>query len=212
MAKFRFLGRSCLEFISENDHFIIDPMFFEPPEQGITDIFLTHEHEDHANPDKINQILQNYGPNGGNITIHGPKTTLDELDDIQADFDEIVPGEMVRMDDFEIRVFSVDCYKAKECLAYLIFYNGVRCLHTADSANFSKTLYFLTVEIDHCFVACFEDYFNDYVSFAKAVNVKKVHPYHFNPEETQKGRDLVSTMEINDIRAEFLDIGAEVEL
>ncbi|MCK4282127.1 MAG: MBL fold metallo-hydrolase, partial [Candidatus Lokiarchaeota archaeon] len=69
----RLLGNACIELIGEKDHIIIDPVFLSLPREGIGRVFITHEHSDHINIDKLDEICEKYTENLEWLAIYGPK-------------------------------------------------------------------------------------------------------------------------------------------
>lgn len=208
MVVLRFLGRCCIEVKTLQDHFIIDPHYFEPPEKGIEEIFITHDHDDHFDVEKIAEIKESYLGEEGSLSIYGPKG-LQKKTDLKLEFAR--QEEEIELNDTTITPFEVKCYKADQCFAYLITIGDVNVLHTADSALFSERLKKLKPNVDYCFVACFEDNFEDYLNFLKDVYPKVTFPYHFDPGEEEKAKKLVEYLNDNTIEASFLEIGSEFE-
>lgn len=208
MVVLRFLGRCCIEIQTLQDHFIIDPHYFEPPEQGIEHIFITHAHDDHFDIEKIKEIREKYIEDEKELTIYGPKGLGKQT---ELEIEDIKQEEEIELNDTIITPYSVECYKAEECYAYLITIGDVNVLHTADSALFSEKLKRLKPKVDYCFVACFEDNFEDYLNFLKDVYPKVTFPYHFDPGEEENAKKLVDYLNENTIEASFLEIGAKFE-
>lgn len=206
----RYLGRSCVEIISKNDHLIIDPNYVEPPRKGINKVLLTHEHDDHLDPEKIQKIYENLIRKDHEFKIFGPKSTKGKI--YFEKLNIVDDGDIIDLSDGDIEVFSIDCWGSDSCVAYLIIINGKRILHTADSANYSDRLKAIERKIDCCFVACFEDYYKDYLNFIKKVKPKLTIPYHFGPDKKEMGKKLAEYLEINDINVKFLNPGEEIEL
>lgn len=204
----RYLGRACVEIINENDHIIIDPNFIELPRKGINKILLTHEHDDHLSNEDILKIYNEFLGESKDIKIFGPETTKDKVA-IEELF-IVKDGTVIDLNDGKINVFSVDCWGADSCVAYLININEKRILHTADSANYSDRLRNIEKGVDCCFVACFEDYYEDYMHFIKTVVPKLTVPYHFGPDEKEMGKDLADYLKNNDVNVKFLNPGEEI--
>ena len=204
----RFLGNACIELIGEKDHIIIDPVFLSRPREGIGTVFITHEHSDHINIDKFNEICEKYTDNPEWLAIYGPKIVCDNF---QFNILEIEPKTKVKLNDGIVEVFENECWKSEGCVAYLIEIGGKRILHTADSAKFSDQLRAIKAEIDCCFVACFESNFNDYLDFIKKITPKLIIPYHFTNEKVDSARKLVEFFKENGINTQFLKIGDQFE-
>jgi L-ascorbate metabolism protein UlaG (beta-lactamase superfamily) len=208
MATCRFLGRSCIEIKGLSDHIIIDPNYTKEPLKGIKSIFITHEHKDHFNIEKINEIREIYATSNEELKIYGPKSIKNEFD---LDIERIKDKKKIKLNNFIIKAYKIDCYKTEECYAYIITRGDINVLHTADSANFSDELRKLKGKIDYCFIACFEEYFSDYLNFIKEINPMITFPYHFDPGEEQMAKKLSEFLNENGIEAEYIDIGTEFE-
>lgn len=204
----RFLGNACIELIGEKDHIIIDPVFLSPPREGIGRVFITHEHSDHINIDKLEEICEKYTENPEWLAIYGPKIVCDNF---HFNILEVEPKTKVNLKDGIVEVFENECWKSEGCVAYLIEIEGKRILHTADSAKFSDQLRAIKAEIDCCFVACFESNFNDYLDFIKKITPKLIIPYHFTNEKVDSARKLVEFFKKNGINTLFLKIGGQFE-
>jgi L-ascorbate metabolism protein UlaG (beta-lactamase superfamily) len=206
----RYLGRACVEIISTNDHLIIDPNYVEPPRKGINKVLLTHEHEDHLDPEKIQKIYEEYIRENQDFEIYGSNSTKNK---VAIEEPYIVDDDtVINLNDGEIEVFTIDCWGTDSCVGYLINIDGKRILHTADSANYSERLKAIEKDIDCCFVACFEDYYKDYLDFIKTVKPKLTIPYHFGPDEKEMGIDLAKYLDENDVNVKFLNPGEEIEI
>ncbi|MBD3254118.1 MAG: hypothetical protein GF383_03455 [Candidatus Lokiarchaeota archaeon] len=206
--KCRFLGRSCIELITLDDHLIIDPRFFEAPKKGIKQIFLTHEHEDHCDINKISLIREKYTNDENELKIFGPKSIKKEY---ELDLEIIKKGSKIDLKNTKIEAFEIECYKAEECLAYLISVGDISILHTADAATISDRLKNFSGKVDYCFIACFEEYFDDYLMFLRDLHPLVAIPYHFNPGEEHKAKKLVEFLDDNYIEAKFMKIGEALE-
>lgn len=110
-----------------------------------------------------------------------------------------------------VEVFKNDCWKAEGCVAYLITIGNKRVLHTADSAVFSDQLRNIDVDIDVCFIACFESNFNDYLEFLKKVSPTIAIPYHFTHEKKENAEKLVEYLSKAGINSQYLRIGNELD-
>lgn len=208
MSLCRYLGRACIEIIADDDHLIIDPNYVKPPRKGINKILLTHEHDDHLSSEKIQKIGEQYIREDQDLEIYGPKSTVDKV----TLEEPIVVGEsdIIELENGQIKVFNVDCWGSDSCVAYLIEINGERILHTADSANYSETLKKIDEEVDTCFVACFEDYYEDYLDFINTIRPKLTIPYHFGPDEEEMGKNLAEYLKERDVNVKYLSPGETV--
>lgn len=208
MTIIRYLGRACVEIITDNDHIIIDPNYVNPPKKGINKIFLTHEHDDHLSNENIQKIYEEYVREDQEIKIFGPESTKDQVSIAEPII--VKDGTTIPLNDGKIEVFSVDCWGADSCVAYLVNIDGKRILHTADSANYSDRLRNIEKAVDCCFVACFEDYYDDYLHFIKTIVPKLTIPYHFEPDEKEMGKKLTEFLKENDVSVKLLNPGEEV--
>jgi L-ascorbate metabolism protein UlaG (beta-lactamase superfamily) len=180
----------------------------KPPRKGINKILLTHEHDDHFSSEKIQKIGKQYIREDQDLKIYGPKSTVDKI----ALEEPIVVGEgdIIELENGQIKVFNVDCWGSDSCVAYLIEINGERILHTADSANYSESLKKIDKEVDTCFVACFEDYYKDYLEFINTIGPKLTIPYHFGPDEEEMGKNLAEYLKERDVNVKYLSPGETV--
>lgn len=208
MVTCRFLGRSCIELKGMEDHVIIDPNYSIEPLNEIKTIFFTHEHEDHVNIEKIDEIQQKYAVKENNLEIYGPKSVKNKFD---LEITRIKNGNKIKLKDFIIEAHEIDCYKSKECLAYLITKGDIKLLHTADSSNFSKELMNLKGQIDYCFIACFESEFSNYLDFLKEINPIITFPYHFDPGQEKMAQKLSDFLNEHGVYSKFIEIGTEFE-
>ena len=209
MVNIRFLGNACIEIIGIQDHIVIDPTFLIKPKIGIERIFLTHHHSDHVDQEKLQEIQNNFSINGKELEIYGPLCVYDELN---IDFILIEPESKIDLINGYVEVLENNCWKAEGCVAYLVTLENKKILHTADSAEFSDELKSISSEIDLCFVACFENNFNDYLGFINSISAKMAIPYHFNEEKVKEAKKLNQFLNKNNVNSKFLSIGEEFEL
>jgi L-ascorbate metabolism protein UlaG (beta-lactamase superfamily) len=209
MVKCRFLGNACIELITQQDHIIVDPVYIIPPQKGVEKIFITHQHKDHVNAEKIADLKEIYCSNEQELEIYGPECLYKE---VNIDFILIIPGMQIALNNGNVAVFENNCWKAKDCVAYLISINGKNILHTADSSAFSNQLRALKDNIDLCFIACFEENFNDYLEFIYNIQPKLMVPYHFNKDKEKEAQKLAIFLNSNKINVKYLTIGEELEL
>lgn len=209
MVKCRFLGNACIEIIGQMDHIIVDPVYIAFPQKGIEKIFITHQHNDHINPEKIKDLKNNYVNTEKELEIYGPESLCEQ---INIEFILIIPEMQIALNNGSVAIFENNCWKSEGCLAYLISIDGKNILHTADSSNFSSQLRSLEKEIDLCFLACFEENFTDYLDFINHIQPNLVVPYHFNKEKEQEAQKLEKYLNNNEINVKYLPIGDELEL
>jgi L-ascorbate metabolism protein UlaG (beta-lactamase superfamily) len=202
------LGRSCIELIGKQDHIIIDPNFSEFPLKGLKSIFFTHEHNDHINIEKLNIIREKYAIKNNNLQMYGPKSIKNEYN---LNIKRIKDGDKLKLNNFKIEAYKIDCYKSKECFGYVITKGDVKLLHSADSSKFSKKLKNFNLQIDYCFVACFESLFNDYLEFLEELRPVITFPYHFDSGEEIKAIKLSKFLNENGIDSKYIEIGTEFE-
>lgn len=205
----RFLGNACIELIGVKDHILIDPVFLSPPRKGIERVLITHHHQDHIEITKLKEIEEKFSVEGEELEIYGPECLYEEFN---VEFTLIIPSFKISLHNGEIEVFENGCWKAEGCVAYLISIDNKKILHTADSATFSSALRTLKNQVDLCFVACFEENFENYLNFIKDISPKQVIPYHFSAEKEQNGKNISKYIKDNGFNSIFLSIGEEIEL
>jgi L-ascorbate metabolism protein UlaG (beta-lactamase superfamily) len=208
MIKCRYLGRACIEIITKNDHLIFDPNYVKSPQKGISHIFLTHEHDDHLSPEKIEVIYENLIKNENTIKVYGPISIKNKIPFVNPII--VKDGSLIEINDGIIEVFSIDCWKSEACVAYLITVDKKRILHTADSANYSDRLRKLEKGIDCCFIATFEDFYQNYLQFIKIIMPKLTIPYHFGPDKKDMGKNTAQFLKKNNVKVKYLDPGEEL--
>lgn len=206
----RYLGRSCVEVIADKDHIIIDPNYVEFPRKGINKILLTHEHDDHLSQEKIQRIFKEFIREDQEFQIFGPISTKEKIA-IEEPF-IVKDGSVIELNDGRIEVFKIDCWGSEACVAYLIYIDDKRILHTADSANYSDRLRTIEKAVDCCFVATFEDYYDNYLHFIKTIMPKLTIPYHFGPDKKEIGKKIAEFLQKNDINVKYLNPGEEINL
>jgi L-ascorbate metabolism protein UlaG (beta-lactamase superfamily) len=205
----RFLGNACIEVIGNIDHIIIDPVYDSSPKKGIQKIFITHDHSDHFSLANLKEIRIQYTKEDYEPEIYYPVC-------VQEDYlihqNLITPGMKVDLNKGYVDVFENECWKAMDCVAYLITIDNKKLLHTADSANFSNQLRNIEEDIDVCFVACFESNFKDYLEFFKKKSPKIAIPYHFTYKNKENAEKLVKYLSNAGINSRYLKIGEELNL
>ena len=206
MRTCRFLGNACIEIIGKEDHVIIDPVFLSAPKTGIKHVFFSHHHSDHLDPEKILDIKQNFALLKNDVKLYGPAYLRNEVD---LEFTPIKEGSRLNLTNGYVKVFANNCWKAEECVAFLISIDNVKFLHTADSATFSDELRSLKNQVDFCFLACFESNFSDYLKFLEEISPKITIPYHFNPIKKDDPKKLVTFLINHDIQARYMGAGEE---
>jgi L-ascorbate metabolism protein UlaG (beta-lactamase superfamily) len=210
MVVCRYLGRACVEIISEKDHIIIDPNYVTPPRKGINKILLTHEHDDHLSLEKVQRIYEDFVEEDNELKIFGPISIKKKIKTLKIFV--IKDESIIKLGDGNIEVFSINCWKSEACVAYLIKVNNKSILHTADSAYYSDRLKKIGKEIDCCFVATFEDYYENYLNFIRTIIPKLTIPYHFGPGKEKMGKNLADFLEKNEVNVKYLDPGKDIIL
>ena len=209
MVLVRFLGNACVELIGEKDHLIIDPAYIEPPQQGIKKVFITHEHSDHIDVEKTREICEKYCLDDETPEFYGP---ISVWRDVSSDITVVEPSDVVSLFNGKVSTYQNECWKSEVCVAYLIELDRKVILHSADSAKFSDSLRDLRIDIDCCFVACFESNFEDYLKFIKILKPQLTLPYHFTAEKVENAKKLVAFLNDNDLESNFVAIGKGIEL
>lgn len=210
MSLCRYLGRACVEVIDDEEHLIIDPNYIQSPRKGINKILITHEHDDHFNSEKIQKIGEQYIREDQDLEIYGAKSIENKVA-LEAPI-IVEGGDIVDLENGEIKVFDVDCWGSDSSVAYLIEIDGKTILHTADSAKYSESLKNIDKGVDCCFVACFEDNYNDYLDFINTINPELTIPYHFGPDEEDMGKNLAEYLEEHDVNVKYLSPGENVQI
>ncbi|MFW5898493.1 MAG: MBL fold metallo-hydrolase [Candidatus Saliniplasma sp.] len=187
--KVRWLGNSCIEIFGDH-HILIDPNFLVEPEKNPDLVLVTHEHDDHFNPEDFEGYESD-------AQVIAPEPTLKkfDLDGIGAD-----PGMYFK----DVKILDSQCWKAKKSVSY--YYKGV--LHSGDSNVFPDV-----ENVKLLFTACFPDYYDDYISAAKRLEAEKVVPFHYDPQEgTDESKKLVELMKDEGLEATLLDPGESVDI
>ncbi len=186
--KVRWLGNAALEIFGEK-HILIDPNLTVEYEKKPDIILLTHEHDDHFDPEDYNKINED-------TELYGPKTTLEKFD-LKGDI--VTAGDNIG----NIEVLDCDCYGSDDSVSY--FYNGL--LHAGDSAYFPDTK-----GVNAVFTACFQDYYDDYVEAFKRLKPEIVVPFHYNPKEDMEDAEgLKKRLDEEDIPNKILKPGDHIE-
>ena len=160
IIKLRWLGNSALE-IDDEEKIIIDPDYVVEPEIEADIILITHEHDDHIDPDKLAEIKNE------DSKVYAPQSVYDNFD---------IEGEVVESGDViedNIKVLAIDCYKAETSVAY--FYNGV--YHTGDASTYPDP----GEEIEVLFTACFQDHYASYIEACVKLDPNLAIPFHYDP-------------------------------
>ena len=194
IIKLRWLGNSTLEIDGEK-RIIIDPNYSEEPEVKADIVLITHEHDDHIDPEKLEEISHD------STKVYAPKSVYDKFD-IKGEVVE--SGQVIEED---IKVIDIDCYNAESSVAY--FYNGI--YHTGDASVFPDP----EEEIEVLFTACFNDHFAKYIESCIKLDPNLAIPYHYDPEERQEllqAKGLSSKFEQISCNSQVLEIGEELEI
>ena len=194
IIKIRWLGNSAVE-VDGDKKIIIDPNFKVDPEIEADIVLITHEHEDHIDPEKLAEISHS------DTKVYGPQSVYDKFD-IEGEI--VKDGQEIEED---IKVMDIDCYNSEEAVAY--FYNGL--YHTADASVFPDP----GEKIDLLFSACFNDHFAKYIESCIKLDPELAIPYHYDPEERQEllqAKGLSSKFEQISCNSQVLELGEEIEV
>jgi len=192
--KVRWLGNSALE-INGEEKIIIDPSFKVEPEIEADLILITHEHDDHINPEDLEKAASE------SAEIYAPQSVYDKFD---IEGEVVEAGEMINE---KIKVIDVNCYNSEGSVAY--FYDGL--YHTADAADYPDP----GEDIKLLFTACFNDYFSQYLENVIKLNPEMAVPYHYDPEERQEllqAKGLSSKFDQIGCKSQVLELGEELEI
>ena len=186
----RWLGNSSLEIRGEKN-LLIDPSFKYEPVTEPDLILVSHEHDDHINPDQVKKF--------SDAKLFAP---LSVFEDFNIEGEIVKPGEIIEDD---IKVLDIDCYNARSSVAY--FYQGV--YQTGDAASFP----YPEEEVKVLFTACFPDFYSEYIDCCHRLEPELVIPYHFDPED-EKGikaaQELAERLEKEGFAARLLQLGQEI--
>lgn len=194
IIKLRWLGNSALEIDGEKK-IIIDPNYTVEPEVDPDIILITHEHDDHIDPEKLAEIR------GDETKVYAPQSVYDNFD---------IEGEVVesgQIIEANIKVLDIDCYNAESSVAY--FYNGI--YHTGDASTYPNP----DEEIKVLFTACFNDHFARYIETCVKLDPDLAIPYHYDPEERQEllqAKGLSSKLNQINCNSEVVELGEEIEV
>lgn len=194
IIKLKWLGNAALEIRGE-ENIIIDPNFLVDAEVKADIVLITHEHDDHINPEDLKKVMND------NTKVYAPQSVYDKFD---LDGEVAAAGQIIENN---IKVLDVDCYNSNASVAY--FYNGV--YHTADAADFPDP----GDKIKIIFTACFNDYFADYIENIIKLNPEIAVPYHYNPEERQEllqAKGLSSKYSQIGCKSRVLELDEEIEI
>ncbi len=194
IIKLRWLGNSALEIEGEKN-IIIDPSFDQEIETTPEVVLITHEHDDHIDPDLLAEISDD------STKVYAPQSVFDKFD---------IKGEVVESGDIiedDIKVIDIDCYNAESSVGY--FYNGV--YHTGDASVFPDP----EENIKVLFTACFNDHFAKYIESCIKLDPELAIPYHYDPEERQEllqAKGLSSKFEQISCNSKVLEIAEDLEI
>lgn len=185
----KWLGNACLEIFSKK-HILIDPDFLVDPREKPDLILLTHEHDDHFNPEKCAKMLSK-------TKVYAPKTAL-KVFSLRGD--AIEAGDEVD----GVKVLKSYCWGSEESVSY--FYRGL--LHAGDSAKFP-----VVKGVKLVFSACFPDYYEDYVRAFKRLKPALVVPFHYDVKEgLDMAKGLTVKLDKEGINCKLIEIGESIEV
>ncbi len=188
----RWLGEACLE-VKGKKNILIDPNYNIEPEIEPDLILITHEHDDHIDPEKLNNFPE--------AEIFAPYTVLDKFNILGK---TVKGGEEIAK---EIQIMKCDCYGSDYSVCY--FYNGL--LHTADSAQFPDP----GSNVEIVFSATFSDFYSDYEASCEKLNPDMVIPYHYDPNdenELEEAEGLMTRLNQKGFNTRMLSPGEKITL
>lgn len=177
------------------ENIIIDPNYKVEPEVEPDIILITHEHDDHIDPEKLSEITNS------STNIYAPESVLKKFD---------LEGEMVESGqeiNKGVRVLDIDCYQADSSVGY--FYNGI--YHTGDASRYPDP----GEEIRVLFTACFASHLSDYIETCIKLDPEFAIPFHYDPEirqELLEAKGLSSKLEQIGCESKVLELGEEVKV
>ncbi|WXG39540.1 MAG: MBL fold metallo-hydrolase [Candidatus Freyarchaeum deiterrae] len=166
---------------------MIDPNFLVEPENGVEQVFVTHEHVDHFD-------IQKFGKLNARLVAPYPVLSMYNLYGERAEAGREFDG---------VKIFESWCLKSEESVSY--FYEGV--LHSGDSARFPEV-----EDVKLVFTACFPDFYADYVSAFKRMKPGIVIPFHFSEQKRYIAEDLRKRLEKERIDCRILRVGEPIEI
>ncbi|MBD3190627.1 MAG: MBL fold metallo-hydrolase [Candidatus Heimdallarchaeota archaeon] len=185
----RWLGNACLEIVA-SEKILIDPNFLVEPETDPELILITHEHDDHCDPNQVTDMITK-------AEIYGPKNTLKKFN---LPGEAITPGEKIR----NIQVLESDCWGAEESVSY--YYQGL--LHAGDSAHFPSI-----DNVKVIFTACFPDFYDDYIQAFKRLKPELVIPFHYDvSEDLSEAKGLLERLSEEEINGRLLSLGESIKI
>ncbi len=194
IIKVKWLGNSAL-LIEDDKSIIVDPSFKMETDVTADIVLITHEHDDHINPEDLEAVSDE------ETKVYAPQSVYDKFD---IEGEVAAAGDLI---DEEIKVLDVDCYNSEGSVAY--FYKGI--YQTADAADYPDP----GEDIKLLFTACFNDYFSDYLEKVIKLNPEMAVPYHYDPEERQEllqAKGLSSKFEQIGCKSKVIEIGEEIEV
>ena len=187
--KIRWLGNSCIE-IQGNTNILIDPNYLTEPESDIKIVLVTHEHDDHCDPDKLEAL--------GDFQLYAPKSVFDNFD---LEGNTVKSGDKINNN---IDVIECDCYGSEESVCY--YYEGI--YHTADASTYQDP-----EDVDILFTACFDNLYDEYLDSIQQINPKLVIPYHYDPnneDESQEAKGLRNLLRKKNQNVNIMELGEQI--
>ena len=188
----KWLGEACVE-INGAQNILIDPHYQEAPKENPDLILITHEHDDHFDP----QVLEDYPE----AEVYAPQSVYEKFEvsgTVVSGGEEIGPG---------IKVLDCNCYGAEEAVSY--YYQGI--LHTADASQFPDP----KEEVKLVFSACFADLIDDYMESCRRIEPEMVVLYHYtagDEEAIKEANEVKTKLKEAGFNTQLLSLGQSIQI